>query len=121
MTRLINFAVFFAIALGVLALAHWYLWIRLVRDPAWPAPWRHLGTAAIIMLGLGVPVGMVLSRALEGTAKPLVYGLFVWMGLMFLLVVVLGAGDLVRLATYVGEQLMGSARAATRTAAVDQD
>lgn len=121
MSRLISFVVFFAIALGIITLAHWYLWIRLVRDPAWPAPWRHLGTAAIIMLGLGLPVGMVMSRVLEGAAKPLVYGLFVWMGLMFLLVVVLGAGDVVRLATYIGQRLMGSAQAASGAGVVDLD
>jgi predicted MPP superfamily phosphohydrolase len=121
MSRLVSFLLFFAIALGVLALAHGYLWMRLVRDPAWPSPYRQLGTAVIITLGLGLPLGMVLSRLFEGTARPVVYALFVWMGLMFLLVVVLGAGDAARLATSLGRRLLGSANAATGVAPVDED
>jgi len=121
MSRLVSFLLFFAVALGILALAHGYLWMRLVRDPAWPAPFRQMGTAAIVVLGVGLPLGMVLSRALEGTARPVVFALFVWMGLMFLLVVVLGAGDAARLAANLGRRLLGSANAATGAAAVDED
>jgi hypothetical protein len=37
MPRAAQVAVFLGIALSVLALVHWYVWVRLVSDPA-PSP-----------------------------------------------------------------------------------
>ncbi len=121
MARALSFTIFFTIAVAIVGLAHWYLWARLVRDPGWPAGLRQAGTFLVIALGIGLPLGMVLSRVLDGAARPLVWALYVWMGLMFILTVVLLAGDAVRLVASAGERLLSTANAATVGGAPDPD
>ena len=86
-----------AMALLASALAHTYLWLRLVREPARP---RALALV-LVALALIVPAGMlgllymrVLPRAL---ARPLMTGAFTYVGaLCFLLAVLLGLDILTR-------------------------
>jgi predicted MPP superfamily phosphohydrolase len=75
---------------------HRYIWARLVRDPAWDAPWgRGLGIA-IIVLAVLVPVAFVAMRALPRSINaPLAWVVYCWLGLvlyMFLLSVLTDAG-----------------------------
>jgi predicted MPP superfamily phosphohydrolase len=99
MSRAASFALFFGIALALLGGMHWYLWARLVRDPALPRPWRRIATAALVIAALILPVGMVAARLAERhVARVLPLLAFVWLGVAFLLVSALLVADALRLA-----------------------
>lgn len=75
---------------------HRYLWARLVRDPAWAAPWgRGLGIA-IVALAVLVPVAFVAMRALPRAVNaPLAWVVYCWLGLalyLFVFTVLTDAG-----------------------------
>jgi predicted MPP superfamily phosphohydrolase len=85
-----------AVVSTLVVLLHRYLWARLVRDPAWAAPWgRGLGIA-IVVLAVLVPVAFVAMRTLpRAVHAPLAWVAYTWMGLLlylFLLSVVTDAG-----------------------------
>jgi predicted MPP superfamily phosphohydrolase len=98
-SRVLSFAVFVAISLAVLGGMHWYLWIRLVRDPALAEPWRRLLGVAFVVLTFSVPLGMLALRLAPRPLDRLVpVAAFTWLGLAFLLFVAVLALDLARLA-----------------------
>ena len=83
---------------------HYYFWARLVRDTGLPGPWRTVGTIALAVLGLSLPLVMILRRRVPGdAARLLVWPAYVWLGLMMFLFLFLLGGDLVR----VGSRLAG--------------
>lgn len=91
---------FFVVFFAVLALGHTYIWWRLVKAPGWPAPWQTVGTVAIILLGLSLPIILPLTRSLpRGVIGPLAGLAYTWMGMGFLLTVGFLAVDLLRLAS----------------------
>lgn len=100
---LVTLSVVLAVVWGL----HHYLWVRLVRDPGWPRPWRRVGTVASFTLAASIPLaflgGRLLPRAL---ATPLAWAGYTWMGVMFLVVVLLLPSELVRL----GAKLVASER-----------
>jgi hypothetical protein len=85
---------FLLITFGILGSTHYYLWTRLVRDPAWPATWARPLTWALIALAASIPGYFVVARALRHEMPALGWLAFVWMGCFFLLFVTLLAGDL---------------------------
>lgn len=90
-------AVFLAVVLSVTAAIHYYLWQRLVKDPLWPSPWLSIGTWAVVALASSIPLAFVTGRVVSrDTASPLAWVAYVWMGAMFLLVVLLVPSELVR-------------------------
>jgi len=90
---LIFFAVIFGLTLGT----HYYLWARLVRDPLWPSPWRQVATVALIVLAFSIPASMLAWRALpRSVAAPVSWVGYIWMGSMFLLLVLLWGGEIAR-------------------------
>jgi predicted MPP superfamily phosphohydrolase len=95
--RLLSFAIFLTVALAILGGMHGYIWLRLVRDPGLPEPWRRLATWALVGAALLVPAGLILARLSGrhlGRVVPL--AAFVWLGLAFLLFSVLLAFDAAR-------------------------
>lgn len=104
-TRLV---MFFGVVLGVSSAIHYYIWARLVRDIAWPAPYgTTLGwilTLLAVLLPLSIPLARLLPRDL---ASPLYWILFTWLGLMFLLFALLVPADLLRGLAWVIERLSG--------------
>jgi predicted MPP superfamily phosphohydrolase len=92
-------AVFLLIVVGVIGGIHTYIWFRLVRDTALPQPWRLVATIALAVLALSIPASFFLRRGLgERAIADLIYWpAMVWLGVMFILLVVLVATDLVRL------------------------
>ncbi len=98
-------ALFGAALLLVVGLTHTYLYRRLVRDP-WPEQ-RRGGRWLLLSLALSMMGGIGLARALPRTqgvwAGYLAYG---WMGMVVLLVTLLAALDVVRLAS---RPLLGNA------------
>ena len=99
-----RFLTFIAVVLTVAVGIHYYLWARLVRDPSLPAPWRTLATAAIVLLGAGVPLSLFVGRKYPEAGRVLAWPAFVWMGLMFLLFVSLVGADIVRLAAWLARR-----------------
>ncbi len=108
MTMRVGQIVFFVVVLSLITWGmHHYLWLRLVRDPAWPASWARLGTGALAAAGAGVPLGMLLNRSLpRAVMTPVAWAVFTWMGLAFLLLLGFVATDAARalMAAFAGPQ-----------------
>jgi len=89
--------IFFGVIVGLTLGTHYYLWARLIRDPMWPSPWRQLATVALIVLAISIPASMLAWRTLpRNIAIPVSWVGYVWMGSMFLLLVLLWGGELAR-------------------------
>lgn len=88
---------FVVVFLSLIALAHRYLWSRLVRDPKLPRRPSQLATVLVILLGSSLPLLMLIwfyeSRA-NGAVVHFVA--FSWLGILFYLVMMLLASDAVR-------------------------
>jgi predicted MPP superfamily phosphohydrolase len=88
------------VALLILATVTWsthrYIWARLVRDPAWPAPWFKVLTVVIVALAGLLPLTFLAMRyAPRWINVPLSWVIYSWMGLvlyLFLLTVLSDAG-----------------------------
>ena len=97
MSRYLSFALFITTAIGILFGLHYYFYVRLIRDLALPREWRVGLTIALVVAGLSMPVAMFLGRVLVAPWRSfVVWPAFSWMGCMFLLFVLLLAGDVTR-------------------------
>jgi uncharacterized protein len=77
---------------------HYYVWARLVRDPALPGVWARALTALLLGLAVSMPLTMIGSRMFPGPPmRALTFLVFIWMGVGFLLAAVLFAVDVTRL------------------------
>ncbi len=77
---------------------HYYLHARLVKAPAWPAPWRRRGRWLLLALGVSVPVSLLVSRTLPRVAAaPLSWVAYLWLGAVFFLLLFLLPAELLRL------------------------
>jgi predicted MPP superfamily phosphohydrolase len=93
--------VFLAIIVGLDAAIHYYLWLRLVRDPGWSAPWTTIGSVVMAVLAASIPAAFFTSRSVPpAVAAPIAWFAFVWMGVMFFLLVILLPAELVRLGAW---------------------
>ena len=89
--------IFLGVICGLTLGTHYYLWTRLIRDPMWPSPWRQVATIALVLLALSIPASMLAWRILpRHIAIPVSWVGYVWMGSMFLLLVLLWGGELAR-------------------------
>jgi uncharacterized protein len=81
---------------GLSFLLHRYLWARLVRDPAWPAPWGAALTTALVVLAVLIPATFFAMRGLPRALNaPMSWVAYTWMGFLlyfFLLTVLSDAG-----------------------------
>jgi predicted MPP superfamily phosphohydrolase len=97
MRSLGQFVVFLSIVMVIVGGWQFYLWTRLVRDPAWPAPYSWLGTAALVVLTLAPPLVVAGSRWLSRPAlKAITAVLYSWFGMAFLLALAFFATDVAR-------------------------
>ncbi len=97
-----RFVVFLTVAVGLLGGIHYYFWLRLVRDTQLPIPYRPWASAALVGLCVAMPVTLALGRRLPvDYARLLAWPAYIWLGVMFLLFLLVTATDLVRLATYI--------------------
>jgi predicted MPP superfamily phosphohydrolase len=98
--------IFLSIVLGIVGGVHFYFWVRLVRDTQLPFPYRPWASGALIVLAACLPLPFLLGRRLPpDVARLLMWPAFIWMGLMFLLFVLLVATDLVRLLAMLGAKV----------------
>jgi hypothetical protein len=101
---------FIAIALVILGSIHYYLWRRLIRDPAWRAPWRTVGAVGLTALALSVVASMILGRGRGPVRSALAWPGYVWLGVMFLFLVALAAADLIRFGAWLARRAAELAR-----------
>jgi predicted MPP superfamily phosphohydrolase len=86
--------------LGTLTgLMHRYVWVRLVRDSAWPDPWGGVLTVAIVALAALIPLAFVAMRSLPRWVHgPVAWVAYSWMGValyLFLLALMTDLGRVV--------------------------
>jgi uncharacterized protein len=98
LSRAASFAIFFLVATALLGGMHFYLWVRLVRDPALEEPWRRLMGLLLLLAAAGVPASMFVARAHPSfPTRVALAAAFTWLGTAFLLFAALLAVDGVRL------------------------
>ena len=94
--------VFFGIILGI----HYYLWMRLVRDPALVAPWNYVVTTLLVILAASIPVTMFYTRQLPfELSRVVTWAPFLWMGVMMLLFFAFLSIDVVKGGVHVVRKL----------------
>jgi predicted MPP superfamily phosphohydrolase len=95
--RLGQFLIFLFVALAIIGGMHGYIWMRLVRDPILPEPWRRLATWTLVGAAILIPVGLFAARvAGRQWVRVIPTAAFIWLGVAFLLFASLVAIDLVR-------------------------
>src|SRR5260221_2832317 len=107
MPRTAQLATFIAMVLSVLGAVHWSVWVRLVVDPAPPAAVRRGLTLALIVLFLGIPITFYFARLRDLAARRFrTMPGYVWLGAVFILLVLIVGTDLVRLTGAAVERLV---------------
>lgn len=111
-----RFVVFIAIAFGLLAAIHYYLWLRLARDPQWPAPWGTLLGWFFVVAAVGMPAAAILSRGKASSflGQIAIWSAYTWLGVMFLFFTAV-------LATDIGRLMVAIARRITSNLPIDAD
>ncbi len=108
MPRWSMFLLFFLVALSITAGVHFYLYRRLVAAPELPAPWFTIGRAALIALGVSIPLSFFASRLFGlHTARFVVFPVYIWMGLMTLLFFCFLGLDLLRAVLTLASRVSG--------------
>jgi predicted MPP superfamily phosphohydrolase len=108
MPRSAQIAVFITIALSILGLIHWYVWLRLVAQPGLPPGARRGLTATFLLLFLGIPATIYASRVADPSIRRLVsMPGYIWMGTVFILFSLVAGLDLVRLVGVLVQHLVG--------------
>jgi uncharacterized protein len=97
MSRIVGYLMFLIVALSLVYGLHYWLWARLVRDTALPAPWRQIATWLLVVAGSSMPVALIIWRLHSTAGRLLAWPAFVWMGMLIILTVVFTGADLVRL------------------------
>ncbi len=89
--------IFMLVLIVVFGGGHYYLYARLVRDPALPLPWSKVATAFLVAMPVFTVAGLAFVRGRREIASPVAWVAYVWMGLAAFLLLGVFAGDLVRL------------------------
>lgn len=127
--RTTTFLLFYGILTTLTVAVHYYLYRRLLKDPAWPERVRRGGAIAFAVLGSALLFGVGSTRFVpRAVAGPLSSVAFVWMGAIMYLGLLVISADLIRLAVKSAERVTGRdfvperrallARGATVTAGV---
>ena len=111
MTRLLGFALFLSVAFAIIGGLHYYFWVRLVRDTQLTGTSRHLASALVAGLAVLIVATMLSGRLAPRLGRVLAWPGFVWMGAMFILLVVLLGADLLRLGLAVAVRLRNASDA----------
>ena len=76
---------FLALALGVHAFMHYYLWRRMVKDPGFSRPVKRFGTVAVICLFFLLPISRILAGQFSlQQLFPLLWFAYLWLGILML-------------------------------------
>jgi predicted MPP superfamily phosphohydrolase len=108
LTRFLAIALFISVACAVVAGVHYYFWVRLVRDTQLTGSARFVGSLLVVALAALIVATATLGRLWPPLGRLLAWPGFVWMGAMFVLLVLLAGTDLMRLLAAVVERLAGA-------------
>lgn len=98
MHTLPRISLFLTVTWFVLFGLHYYIWARLIRDTGLGHPWRVVLTTLLILLGILIPTGLILTRYTSQAAlAPLLWVVYSWLGMAFFLNVLLAVTDLTKL------------------------
>ena len=96
--RIVRIAFALTVAIGILLAGHYYVWRRLVLDVSLPAPWDAIATVVVLILLVSQPASFIVPRFLSRRGSAwILWPAWTWMGVIFLLVVLLAIADLVGL------------------------
>jgi uncharacterized protein len=99
---------FFLFFFGTLGLFHLYVWMRLVRDPQLPPPWRLGLTAGLMALGVLLVWGTMGDRLIPAQTPQFVrWTGLVWLGLLGFLTSLLLVADAVAVIGWVARHIGG--------------
>jgi uncharacterized protein len=98
----LSFVLFLVVVSGIVGLVHYYLWQRLVRAPELSPALQRTGGALLLAFALMTPLALWFARTLTRPASTIVAGVaFTWFGLAVLLLFILLASEVVRVAVQV--------------------
>jgi predicted MPP superfamily phosphohydrolase len=97
LTRVFGITLFLSIACAIIAGLHYYFWMRLVRDTQLSGTARHLATLLVGGLAALIVATATVGRLLPRFGRLLAWPGFIWMGAMFVLLVILLGIDVARL------------------------
>src|SRR5436309_2930507 len=115
MRRRVGFVLFLLLFGSIVGLTHFYLVLRLVLLPQVPSPFREALIGAVVLFGACLFLRPIADRLFDDrVAAALSWPTFVWMGVSFLLLVLLLGSDLLlsalgQAAWAIGETSEGSA------------
>jgi len=96
-SRLLSFLVFFLLMTSIVGGAHYFVWMRLVRDAQLPPGAHRALTVLLVVLFLLIPGTLLSFRSLSPEfAKPLSYLAFGWLGMLLFVFSLLVVGELAR-------------------------
>jgi len=103
--RVLGFALFLSVACALIAGLHYYFWIRLVRDTQLSGMARQGATSIIIGLAVLVVATVLAWRLVPRIGRLLAWPGFIWMGAMFILLVLVLGMDVLRLIAIHGARV----------------
>ena len=115
MSRTFSLFAILTIVCAIVAGVHYYFWIRLVRDTQLSGIGRQFATTGIISLAILVLAAASVGRIVPRVGRLLAWPGFMWMGMMFMLLLVLASLDIVRLSVALVGRLSGAAVALPRS------
>lgn len=107
MSRTFGLFVVLTIACAIVAGLHYYFWVRLVRDTQLVGIGRHLATTGILGLAILVVATVSVGRLVPRVGRLLAWPGFAWMGMMFILLLILASLDILRLVAALASRLSG--------------
>jgi predicted MPP superfamily phosphohydrolase len=120
-SRLLSFLTFFLILTALLGGAHYYIWVRLVRDAQLPPGVHRVLSLVLVGLFVLIPATLVSFRTLNlESAKPLFFVAFGWMGLLLFIVTLLLIGEVGRLIVAAGSTLFDTPADPSRRATLSR-
>ncbi len=114
MSRILTFIIFVSVGTLIIASIHYYLWLRLVRDTGLSGNYRDIATYLLIALAVSFPTGVIVSRLMDYKYSfPILWLLYLWLGMMMLLFFALLFTDVSRLIYTALVKLWSSNKALT--------
>ncbi len=108
MPRTAQLAVFIGIALSIMGAIHYYVWLRLVSEPA--PEYRRALTAGFLLMFASIPFTFYASRVGDvATRRFTTMPGYIWMGVVFILFSLLVSVDVARLVGAIVRRIVAEA------------
>ena len=102
MTRTVSFIIFFSIASGIIFSIHYYLWLKIIKNPVLKGNYKIIGTCLLIMLAVSFPLSNAIARFVPFKYSfPILWISCLWLGMMMLLFFAFCFTDCVKMIMYL--------------------